>query len=277
METTLRIPEKNASNSFGFTLIEVLMVVGIIAILALASMDLFSDYVDEARYQDTISKLEQLKIALVGDPSIRNQGGRTSFGIFGDLGGLPAEPTPGLSALITNSTYPALAPDNTVRISVGWNGPYLTLPNAGASVSTDAWGTPIQYDPSGNQLTLTSLGANKTSGGTGLNADLTVSVPAEALFSTVTGFVCDHGGPFDDNAEIHLNYPDGSGAVKQDTLAIAAGDKGFFKFTMIPFGVRSITIYLPNQGSASQTVGPVLITVDSPNFTVPCRQIDIDP
>ena len=253
------------------------MVVGLIAILAIASMDMFSDYVDESRYQDTIAKLEQLKISLQGDPAIRNQGSRTSFGIFGDLGGLPAAPAPGLSALLTGSGYPAFGPDNSVRLSMGWNGPYLTLPNAGGSATTDAWGTPIEYDPSGNQLTLTSYGADKASGGTGLNADIVVSVPAEAMYSTVTGFICDNGGPFDNGADVQINYADGTGNLKQDLVSVAVGDQGFFKFTVIPFGVRSLSVFLPSQGSPTQTLGPVLITVDSPNVTVPCKQIDINP
>ena len=253
------------------------MVVGLIAILAIASMDMFSDSVEESRYQDTIAKLEQLKVALVGDSAIRNQGSRTSFGIFGDLGGLPAAPAPGLGALLTSSGYPTFGPDNSVRLSMGWNGPYLTPPNAGGSVTHDAWGTPIEYDPSGNQLTLTSYGADKTVGGTGLNADIVVSVPVDGMYSTITGFICDNGGPFDNQADVQINSSDGTGNLKQDLVSITVGDQGFFKFTVIPFGVRSLTVFLPSQGSPTQTLGPVLITVDSPNFTVPCKQIDINP
>ncbi len=251
------------------------MVVGLVAILALASMDIFSDYVDESKYQDTIAKLEQLKIALVGDASIKDRGLRTSFGIFGDLGGLPAAPAPGLSALVSGAGYPGFAPDNTVRLSMGWNGPYLTLPNTGASEDTDAWGTTIQYETAGNQLVLTSYGADRALDGpgvTGLKKDIVVQVPASALYSSVSGFICDNGGPFDDKAKITLNYPDGTGALKQDEINIVAGDKGFFKFTSVPFGIRSLTVE-----TVTKTLGPVLITVDSPNFTVPCKQIDINP
>ncbi|MBU6152758.1 MAG: type II secretion system protein GspG [Bdellovibrionales bacterium] len=268
----MRIPKNEHPNSQGFTLIEVLMVVGLIAILALASMDMLADYVDESRYQETIAKLEQLKVALVGDPAIRNQGIRTSFGIFGDLGGLPAAPTPGLGALISNSSYPAFAPDNGVRLSFGWSGPYLTLPNPGASVDTDAWGTAIQYDTSGNKLTLTSYGANREPGGTGLNADIVVSVPTEALYATVSGFICDNGGPFDSEARVHLSFPDGTGGLREEGLDLGPGGNGYFRFSQVPFGVRSLIIKV-----TGQMIGPVLITVDSPNFVVPCKQIDINP
>ena len=75
---------------------------------------------------------------------------------------------------------------------------------------------------------------------TGLNADIVIGVPVEGFCSTITGFICDNGGPFDDKADVQINNADGT-------------------------------------GNLNQTFGPVLITVDSPNSTMPCKQIDINP
>jgi len=277
METTLKLRNELMKDSKGYTLIEILMVIGLVAILALASMDLMSDYVSESRFQETVSKLEQIKIALVGNPSIVNQGSRTSFGILGDLGGLPAAGTPGLAALVTNSTYPAFAINNSVRFALGWNGPYVSVANSGSNITLDSWGTSIEYDPASTPATITSYGADQLPGGTGLNQDIVVSIPVESLSSIVTGYICNNGGPFDSSAEVEMNYPNGAGVLTQDTQTLSTGDKGFFNFSGVPLGVRSLTVYIPNKASATQTVGPVLMTIDSPNFTVPCRQVDLNP
>ena len=74
-----------------------------------------------------------------------------------------------------------------------------------------------------------------------------------------------------------MNYPNGSGTLNQDFYPVMPGNKGYFTFTTVPYGVRSLTVFVPNQAVPTKTLGPILITVDSPNTTVPCKQIDINP
>ncbi len=262
--------------SSGFTLVEVLMVVGLMAILAVVSISLVSTSVDETRFNETTLKLQQIREAMIGNPEVREARTRTSFGFLGDVGAIPTA-AQGIAGLVTRpGGLPAFSPDATVRFGLGWNGPYLTG-GAGANFTLDAWGNAIVYDPVASPPTLTSLGGDGAVGGTVFDQDIRVELPLEMISASVTGFICNSGGPFTDSAQVEFNSPDGNGGLTQTQVMVVPADKGIFNFASVPFGVRSLTIYVPSKAAPTQTLGPVVVTIDRPNFVVPCNLVDLSP
>ena len=156
----------------GFTLIEVLMVVLIITIMAVVSITVLPDTINESKFNQTIEKMNQIRNAMIGNPEIREGTTRTSFGYLGDVGAIPTLIT---DLLTKPGGVSAYALNSTVRFGMGWNGAYLTGVNAASSFTTDAWGTALIYTPGASPPTLVSLGADATVGGTSLNQDITHS------------------------------------------------------------------------------------------------------
>jgi len=122
----------------GFSLIEILIVVALIALIAgMVANQVFGGQ-DRAKV-----KMAQAQVtALAGKVS----------NFEGDTGALPQR----LEDLITS-------PGNVK----GWLGPYSK-----EGELKDPWNTPYEYRTSGRSFTITSLGADKQSGGTGVDADI---------------------------------------------------------------------------------------------------------
>lgn len=261
-------------NRSGFTLIEVLMVITVVSILAVISIAVIPDTVSESRFNQTVAKMNQLRNAMIGNPEIREGTTRTSFGYLGDVGAIPALIS---DLLAIPGGVGAYAVDSTARFGLGWNGPYLSGANTAADYEKDAWGTTIVYTPGGSPPTLVSYGANKVAGGTGFDQDITVNLPTELTTASVSGFICQGGGPFTSNAEVELNYPGGTGSLSQVQINLVPANNGQFSFASVPMGVRSISVYVPSKAAPTKTIGPIVITVDKLNVAVPCNLIDVSP
>lgn len=261
-------------NRNGLTLIELLSVVLLVTILAVASITVLPDTINESRFNQTLAKLNQIRNAMIGNPDIREGTTRTSFGYLGDVGAVPALITDLLSL---PGGISAFALNAGARIGIGWNGPYLSGGNTNADYTKDAWGTLFVYSPGAAPPTIVSYGADAAAGGTGFNQDITVTLPTELTTSTVSGFVCQGGGPFLATAQVELNLPSGTGGLSQSEVSLVPADKGQFSFASVPMGVRSITVYIPSKMAPTQTVGPIVFTVSQPNVVVPCSLIDISP
>ena len=259
--------------SKGFTVIEILMAIVLISIVSLVAMDVINDTVSEGRFEETVSKMTAIQNAMIGDASVMEAGSRTSFGFLGDVGAIPTA-AQGIAALVSQPTpaLPAYAMNATARFGLGWNGPYLSNMSSGTDYTKDGWGNAFVYSPTASPPTLVSYGANGVAGGTGLDQDITVNLPTEMRTATVNGFICSAGGPISSASSVTLYYPDGSGGLTTNTQALAAGVKGQFSFSTVPLGVRSISVTV-----GATTVGPVLITIDKPNYMIPCNKIDINP
>lgn len=123
----------------GFSLIEILIVVALIALIAgMVANQVFGGQ-DRAKV-----KMAQAQVtALAGKIS--------SF--ESDVGSLPQR----LEDLLT-------APGGVK----GWLGPYSK-----EGELKDPWNTPFEYRASGRSFTVTSFGADRQSGGTGVDADIT--------------------------------------------------------------------------------------------------------
>lgn len=128
----------------GFTLMELLVVLAIIALLgAVAAPQLFK-HLDRAKQDTTRAQLQNLSATL------------DVFRL--DVGRYPTQEE-GLESLLKQPPR-----------ATGWNGPYLKQ----REVPLDAWRHPIHYkSPGGHgEYDLYSLGADNAEGGEGVNKDI---------------------------------------------------------------------------------------------------------
>lgn len=201
----------------GFTLMElviVIVVMGIIATVALRSMEA---PIANARFESTMAEMDQLAMAIAGNPALYSSGVRTDFGYVGDNGALP----PNLDALKTN---PGLGT---------WRGPYIdgSFSQAATDFKRDAWG--VDYDYSGG-VTIRSTGGSPDT----LTRQFANST-ADLLSNSVEVFVTDAAGnpPGDsaDDVSIVLSYPNGAGGTKDSALTANSSGRAVFSST-IPVG-----------------------------------------
>ncbi len=117
---------KRANNAFwrsGFSLIEVIVAVSIMAVLAAAVVPVMFNKLDQARYKRVFADLQAIYEATMGTQA------EDYFGFVGDVGTLPDS----VNELI----------DGTGQ-GTDWRGPYLSL--AGGAKFTDVYGNPYVID-----------------------------------------------------------------------------------------------------------------------------------
>ena len=239
------------------------MVIAVIGVISVLSLVPIGSTIEETRFQDTLSEMQAIRNAMLGDPTVKENGARTSYGYLGDLGALPTSGQ-GVSALATNPGHPTWALDQTVRFGRGWNGPYLSSGQPGTDFTRDSWGNTYIYSPTASPPTLVSRGADNAAGGTGFNSDITVELPVNLQRASVHGFISTGGAPYTGTATVTINYPNGSGALATSTANLVAADKGYFSFANIPLGKRSVTVV-----AGTTTIGPTIINVDTANYMIP--------
>ena len=176
----------------GFTLIELVLVLMILAILAGSAMSMVSTQVDQARFESTQQTLQAIDRAVLGPKHARAaDGSRSVSGFVADCGRLPysleelyIKPAP---AFVPPFQSGNPAGDAEVTVSGGWNGPYVQ-PAIGATSLPDGWASGLGlYNSAGGDVTasgalgiLRSLGRDQAVGGTNYDADLTLIFEAGA-------------------------------------------------------------------------------------------------
>lgn len=227
-------------NPKGFTLIEVAIVIMIIGIMTAVAIFGYSRVVEQAKFDATQKKLENIKKAIAGDPDLIAGGARTSFGYFGDVGNAPAN----LTNLVINPGAPVYDPNT----GMGWNGPYLD-PGFGTDYQNDGWGVPFGYtvDGAGNITIGSSSGATPQSV-TIASSELmpTAANPVRVYVHTATAPTL--------GAVVTIDYPTNGASA---TANPSAQSNGYYSFTGIPYGKRVVIV---NGQRCNNTAGTFTIT-----------------
>jgi prepilin-type N-terminal cleavage/methylation domain-containing protein len=132
-EVIMSIPQRPPASSVGFTLIEVIIVIAILAVVAGAMAPLAIRTIDSSRQDLTLKRQQHIYQAIMGDPSA------SGSGFLSDIGRLPGVD---LSELATVGSLP-LYSIQTCGVGMGWRGPYLLEGVNAAGRPLDGWGTPM--------------------------------------------------------------------------------------------------------------------------------------
>lgn len=170
----------------GFSLLELLVVVSLLGMLALATTVMVDNTDDQQRFELTRARLQQIRNAIVGDTTRTLNGEPVLSGFAIDMGRLPANLNE-LMVLPAGANvwqgFPisiSSVPSSSVgEVYGGWRGPYLdVMPNAGASAARafrDGWANDDGSDDFGwlvdisgassNVLSIKSYGSDGVLGG----------------------------------------------------------------------------------------------------------------
>ena len=145
----LKVKYRNLPDA-GFTLIELVMVIVVMAALAAVSVPRINDFITNSKIQASKNEMLQIRAAISGTPD-RTAGGRyVDRGFIGDNGIIPSS----LNDLISN---PGL-PEYDYFSRTGWNGPYL-VDNGSGEILRDAW--LVNYVLDVSDSTIRSFGPNQ--------------------------------------------------------------------------------------------------------------------
>lgn len=128
----------------GYTLTEMLVVIGIISLIAAVLTPGIISQMSRARAKAAQLQLDTISVAVEM--------------YYSDVGHYPTADE-GLSALATPRDAPA-----------GWSGPYVR----GKAALADPWGRPVRYALTGGGYQISTLGADGKPGGSSANSDIFV-------------------------------------------------------------------------------------------------------
>ncbi len=168
----------------GLTLLELVVVLGILALLSSVAIRSMGPIADQARYESTQRLLDELRVAVAGHAPRQALGDSTVIhGIVADTGMLPSNlddmlvrPTGWLDRSLQSFDSDRDSIDDVTLVS-GWNGPYMQL-GAGRTEVVDGWGHEPVLNANLGGLDLISLGSDGDSIGTesGYQANLTIPI-----------------------------------------------------------------------------------------------------
>jgi prepilin-type N-terminal cleavage/methylation domain-containing protein len=184
----------------GFSLIELMVALAILAAVTTVALRSVSKLQDQARYTNTTGSLNNIQAAIIGPANQHWPDGSPQVtGFVADIGRLPnflisgsdplgANGDPFNELLQPNSipvySFLTSASDPSIKIGVGWQGPYLRL-GAGPTYIRDGWGNSfLAYDNSGNPATTGNPIYQIASAGTNTAPyNIPVSVPSPTIVS----------------------------------------------------------------------------------------------
>ncbi len=232
----------SASQIRGMSLLVIIVLFSMVSLSIGIAAPVVFQVIDAARTADTQTKLEELKIALTGNPGLLIENGRADFGYMGTMGSVPTD----LSQLWQKDSQPSHTFDDDTKVDAGWVGPYVPNQLVERLLS-------LEKDPFGNDWVYTSTPFNRAldnqavaarilsvgpDGVADTDDDMRVDILESEVFSTVTGKLTDDGSPAA-FATVTLNVPV-DGVVSQ-RLDVTDGH-GDFEFDAVSFGFRSVSI-----------------------------------
>jgi prepilin-type N-terminal cleavage/methylation domain-containing protein len=179
----------------GFTLLEMVIVLAILAVVTLVATRSISQAQDQRRFEVSQRLLRDVRAAIMGDESLRALDGTPgASGFLADMGRFPSS----LEELWKNTggvgfDLRAVEDVEGLRLASGWRGPYLRLP-IGASVLKDGWGRELGFSVD-DGVKFWHFGADGVADGAAAggaeaasyDADVAVWLPAESGVARVYG------------------------------------------------------------------------------------------
>lgn len=114
----------------GFTLLEMVLVLFLMALVASAGLMLTEGVEDQAKYDETKRRMEMIRKAIVGDPTRTVNGSPEISGFVADMGRLPGCLRELLEAFDCDDPPNPLTQwtiDPTTGVASGWRGPYIQV------------------------------------------------------------------------------------------------------------------------------------------------------
>ena len=169
------------SQQFGFTLLELLVVVTLLGLLSLTAVAIIDNAGDQDRFENTRSRLATIRNAIIGDTSRTLNGEPMLSGYVADMGRLPSN----IKELMELGSQTAwgewdieefelgVSPTGKAGILyAGWRGPYLNgTPESSGTAFRDGWGTATSTtQPNNDGWNVTLTDATATEVFTGISA-----------------------------------------------------------------------------------------------------------
>ena len=247
----------------GFSLIEMIVAIAILAVLAGAMAPLALQTIDRSRADTTILRQKLIYRVILGDPLV------SGSGFLSDIGRLPGAD---LSELTLRGMLPVYS-IQACGVGMGWRGPYLL---EGVDLATgkplDGWGMPMDF--ANGQIRSGGLDRDLTTAAdnivyppnpitaNNLNGSIVLSVLALDTSTAQANFVAGGG-------QARMYYAQ-NGSMQSTVLISASGSYAFsplvqgihaISITGDPDGAgpqlpltQTITLYCPGGGAVHQTV-----------------------
>ncbi|WP_197491545.1 type II secretion system protein, partial [Methylomonas methanica] len=224
LSTLPAVGSRHHKSQRGFTLLEMLLVIFLMALVASTGLMLTEGVEDQAKYDETKRRMELIRKAIVGDPARTVNGAPELSGFVADMGRLPnclRELTDALDCTSPGNALTTSAFDSNSGLVAGWRGPYLVmLPDSDGVLrlrdgyQNDDGGVDFGWGflNDGTQIQLQSFGLNSVADGATPVDDYPVGATVAAVTPLVNPF--DFNVTFQSWGSITIRFANtGAGAV----------------------------------------------------------------
>lgn len=225
----------------GYTILEAVVVLGIVGILAGALLPLVFDSRKRDRAEETVRQLEAIKEAIVGRRSPAEGASARTYGFLGDLGQLPDS----LGQLAVPDNLPAFQVDSVSGLGAGWRGPYLSerFADQAAPVDRDAFGRSLRYAARDTVVAGTAWeGWIRSAGPDGVHRtadDLIAPLLATEVRSDLRGFLTNGPGRVFEGAPVSVSFRRAGAVVDTVVATDSLGRYGVDGLAQGPVVVRA--------------------------------------